>query len=212
MTDLVSSFEASTGMPCDLVFSSSGKLTSQIQAGADYDVFVSADKSYPEILHVKGLSEGPPIQYASGSLVAWSKTHLLSKDGFEISDPKFQKIAIANPEIAPYGRAALQALEAMKVLAEVDDRLVYGENISQVNQFVNVGAADIGITGQAVLFALDPKDRGSAVYLPDTLYEEIAQDVVMLSKGASSLKNKERFLEFLRSREAGEILRAYGYQ
>jgi molybdate transport system substrate-binding protein len=212
LEELVADFQDVSKINCETVISSSGKLTSQIISGATFDILVSADQYYPQYLNDEGLTDGEAVQYARGKLVFWSKTHALSADDFDLSNPKFKKIAIANPRLAPYGKAAISAIENMGLSDLVTERLVYGENISQVNQFINVGAADIGLTSQSIVYATDDTRAQFWLPVPDSLYSPILQDFVILKKGRSSSKAKNLFGNYMVSPRAQIILEKYGYE
>jgi molybdate transport system substrate-binding protein len=211
MGELIADFKDINKIDCDLVVSSSGKITSQISSGATFDVFVSADQYYPEVLFKEGLTEGKPIPYAKGKLVYWSKTQELRPTSFSLADERFSKIAIANPKLAPYGIAAMGAIESMGFRSIVEDRLVFGENISQVNQFISVGAADIGLTSQSILYAKEIENTLEWLPVPDSLYSPILQDMVTLKNGRSSSKSRALFKAYITSPSAKNILRKYGY-
>lgn len=210
LKELIEVYEKTEGIDCDVVVSSSGKLASQISAGASYDVMISADQYYPAVLDSGGHTMGHPITYVSGKLILWSTQHTLQGE-VDLLATKYETIAIANPDIAPYGKAAIGVLKSMNIEEMIKDRLVFGENISQVNQFVSVGAADIGITSQSVVLAPDLQRKGSWVMIPDTLYSPILQDVVALKNGKATEKQKLNFIEFLLSEKAQDILKKYGY-
>ena len=211
LEELVSAFEDSTGIKCDVVMSSSGKLASQISSGATYDVFVSADQYYPSYLEDEGLTIGKSVTYAVGKLILWSTRHELGEN-IDLRDVKYEQIAIANPKIAPYGKAAVSALQATGVYETVEDRLVFGENISQVNQFVSVGAADIGVTSQSVVLSAGLRSTGSWVEISDSLYQPILQDAIALKNGKSLHADKKKFLDFLLGARGQSILEKYGYE
>ena len=146
MQELADRFSADTGIACNLTVGSSGKLTAQISEGAPFDLFVSADMKYPQTLYEGGLGVSPPRAYAYGSLVIWTLSETLEPDLGSLTQNVVQHIAIANPETAPYGKAARQALEHYGLYRAVQPKLVYGESIAQTNQFVISGAAEAGIT------------------------------------------------------------------
>lgn len=212
LEEVINEFERRHSVKCELITSSSGKLYAQIKAGASFDIFISADQEYPNLLYKEGMSEGPPILFAEGRLIAWSTQHVIDSTTFLLSDSKFKKIAIANPEIAPYGNAALAFIKKEYEYEKLADRLVYGENISQVNQFVNVGAADVGLTGQAVVHRPGISARGSWILIPETSHPAILQDFLLLNNGKSSKEAQQAFVDFLKSDEGKFILRKYGYE
>jgi molybdate transport system substrate-binding protein len=138
MAELVKDFESTTGIKTDIILGSSGKLTAQIKEGAPYDIFVSADMKYPEELYKSGFATGSPKVYANGLLVLWT----IQTDSKPDADLKIltsnaiKKIAIANPATAPYGEASVEAMNYYKVYDQVKDKLIYGESISQTNQYI----------------------------------------------------------------------------
>ncbi|RYF68358.1 MAG: molybdate ABC transporter substrate-binding protein, partial [Cytophagaceae bacterium] len=161
MESLGAAFQKQSGIKVESIVNSSGKLTTQIQQGAPYDLFLSADMEYPRTLYNQKLTTAAPVIYAYGSLVLWTLGTLpLSADLKVLRNPAVRHIAIANPETAPYGEAALSLLKYRKLLAPVQSRIVYGESISQVNQYVLSGAAEVGITAKSVVLDPSLKQRG----------------------------------------------------
>ena len=212
MEQLKEAFQKKTGVPMELIVSSSGKLTTQIQQGAPYDVFLSADMKYPQKLHKAGLTTAAPVVYAYGSLVLWTLGNLpLTADLRVLSNPAVRHIAIANPATAPYGEAAISFLTYRKRLDPIKPKIVYGESIAQVNQYVLTGAAEVGFTAKSVV--LDPSltQRGHWIDLPATGYSPIAQGAVIL-KRTSQLPAARQFVQFLRSPVARRILQQFGYR
>ncbi|MBN8826097.1 MULTISPECIES: molybdate ABC transporter substrate-binding protein [unclassified Spirosoma] len=212
MEELKTAFQKKTSVTVETIVNSSGKLTTQIQQGAPYDVFLSADMDYPQTLHKAGLTTAAPVVYAYGSLVLWTMGELpVSTNLNVLSDPSVRHIAIANPATAPYGEAAIGFLKAKKLLATVQAKIVYGESISQVNQYILSGAAEVGFTAKSVV--LDPTlaKRGHWVDVPQRGYAPIAQGVVVL-KRTTQPKAAEQFMAFLRSPDAQRILQKFGYQ
>jgi molybdate transport system substrate-binding protein len=204
-------FQKQTGQQLETVVGSSGKLTTQIQQGAPYDVFLSADMSYPNALHEQKLTMAAPVVYAYGSLVLWTLGDLpLSANMSVLLDPKIRHIAIANPKVAPYGAAAMMLLNKRKLTDRVQAKIVYGESISQVNQYLLSGAAEICFTAKSVV--LDPamNGKGHWIDLP-TGYEPIAQGVVVLQR-TTQPKLAQQFIAFLRSPAARRIFQQFGYK
>jgi molybdate transport system substrate-binding protein len=204
-------FQKQTGQQLETVVGSSGKLTTQIQQGAPYDVFLSADMSYPNALHEQKLTMAAPVVYAYGSLVLWTLGDLpLSGNMSVLLDPKIRHIAIANPKVAPYGAAAMMLLNKRKLTDRVQAKIVYGESISQVNQYLLSGAAEICFTAKSVV--LDPamNGKGHWIDLP-TGYEPIAQGVVVLQR-TTQPKLAQQFIAFLRSPAAQRIFQQFGYK
>ncbi len=211
MEDLVSAFTKETGIKCEIVISSSGKLTAQIQAGAPFDVFVSADLKYPESLHQAGLTSGPPAVYAHGQLVLWSTSNTGPPHLDQLTDGAVAHIAMANPKTAPYGHAAAQVLAANQLTGPLEKKLVYGESIAQTNQFIISGAAEVGFTALAVVQSPILKDSGHWTLIPPEQYHPIEQGVVVLQQDDASKADAQAFADFLLSAQAKEILDTFGY-
>jgi molybdate transport system substrate-binding protein len=214
LDELGSHYEKQTGTKIDVSYGSSGNFLAQIENGAPFDVFFSADIEYPRKLEAAGLIEpGTLYEYALGRIVIWmpSDTRIeLAKVGWKaLLDPGIQKISIGNPEHAPYGRAAVAALRSAGIYEQVRAKLVYGENIAQAAQFVASGNAQAGIL--ALSLAISPPMReGKRWEIPANMYPPIEQAVVILK----STKDKEAargFLTFLKSGEARKILESYGF-
>lgn len=207
MTELAEEFESETGIKCDLVISSSGKLTAQIMEGAPYDIFVSADMKYPQEIADKKLSVTSPKVYAYGKLVLWSYKDNTSLSLNSLLSKSTNHIAIANVKTAPYGKAAEEFLFQMKIYETVKDKLVFGESISQVNQFITSKSAELGFTAKSSVLSPKMKNKGSWIEIDKKLYSPIQQGVVQLNNKEYS----EKFYNFLFSEEAKEILEKYGY-
>lgn len=216
LRELAADFEKRTGTKVALVFGSSGNLATQIEHGAPYDMFFSADTDYPHQLEAKDLiAPGSLHRYAIGKLVLFaSKDSPLDLKGLgmrALIDPSVHKIAIANPQHAPYGRAAMAAMKRAGLYPRIAQKLVLGENVSQAAQFVLSGNAQIGIVPLSL--ALAPGMAGASKYweLPDGSYPPIEQAVVIL-KGVKERPAAEKFLDFVKSPDAAAILRGYGFQ
>lgn len=212
MEQLKSQFEKETGIEVDVTISSSGKFTAQIEEGAPYDVFVSADVSYPLELYKKSFTADAPKVYAKGSLVLWTMRNDLKPSIRELSAKEIKKIAIANPKIAPYGVAAEEVLKYYKVYDEVKNKLVYGESIAQTNQYITSMAADIGFTAKSVVLSNEMKGKGSWMDVDKKAYSPIAQAAVILKHGKDKNTNaSQKFYNYLYSNNAKAILKEYGY-
>ena len=186
LDDLKAEFTKETGIGVKTIIGSSGKLTSQIENGAPFDVFLSADMKYPAKIHKDGFSPDAPKVYAYGVLVLWTmKNFDLSKGVNVLNDPAIQKIAIADPQVAPYGREAVNALKFYRLYDQLQKELVLGESISQANQFITTGAADLGFTAKSVVVAPNMKDKGKWVEVDPQSYKPIAQGVVVLKYAQS---------------------------
>ncbi len=211
MEELVDTFTLQTGIDCEIVLGSSGKLTAQIMQGAPYDIFVSANMIYPNTLFDHGFSIDPPRIYAYGSLVLWSVKDNLKLNIDDLDSTIYSNIAIPNPKTAPYGTAAIQALTFLGLYDQVKPKLVYGESISQTNQFIISQTVDAGFSAKSVVLSPNIKDRGTWIDVPIDSYKPIEQGVVVLQKGTIKPK-AQQFYEFLFSSSGMRILEKYGYK
>ena len=204
-------FTKETGIPCELIISSSGKLTAQIIEGAPYDVFISADEKYPQELYRSGLTQTPPKIYAAGKLVLYTINADLPVLLDSLVSKEIKHIAIANPETAPYGLAASEVLNNSGLYDSVKRKLVYGESISQVNQFITSGAADIGITAMGVVLSTRLQNNGQWREIRSTLHEPINQAAVILNQNEMKTENAAIFFNFLFSEKSEQILNKFKY-
>jgi molybdate transport system substrate-binding protein len=216
LADIAHSFEQKTGNRVKLAFGSSGNFFAQIQNGAAFDVFFSADVEYPRKLAAGGLAAAPTLRvYGTGRIVLWAPASSpldLGKMGMKaLLDPSVQRIAIANPAHAPYGRAAKAALESFKLYDQVRDKLVLGENISQTAQFVASGNAQIGILALSLACAPTLKGKGTYWEVPVDSYPLLEQAAV-IPTAAKDKKLAGAFLDYVRTPAAQAILRQYGFQ
>jgi len=214
MSDLVHQFEKATGDVLHATYGSSGNFFSQLQNGAPFDLFFSADIEYPRKLQTAGLVEpGSLFTYAVGRVVIWappgSKLDVAKQNWDALLDAKVSKIAIANPEHAPYGRAAVAAMQAAGIYEKVQAKLVFGENISQAAQFVQSGNAQAGIIALSLALSPAMKD-GKRWEIPFDSYPPIEQGVAML-KNASDKGAARAFLEFVKSEPGRTTLVKYGF-
>ena len=215
MQDIEAAFEKKEGIPIELVSASSGKLSTQIVQGAPYHLFISADMKYPNFLYQAGAATAPPKPYAYGALVLWSmRPDLPLERGLEVlSDPSVKKVAIANPQTAPYGAEAMRALENAGLTEEVGPRLVYGESIGQTSQYISSGACDVGITAKSVVLAPEMAGEGQWTDVDRRLYQPIAQGAVVTNFGKKTQPEGSRhFFAYLFSDEARQIFTRYGYR
>ncbi len=201
---LDSLFESKTGSQVDITYGASGVLTAQIRQGAPFELFLSANEDYPDYLVKEDMARDSPQVYALGTLIWWWK----GEDSLEEKRAAAKKIAIGNARTAPYGVAAEQYLKKAGLWDSVKDRIVYGENIGQVNQFLLTGAADIGLTAGSVLASPQMGNTGRWQEVDPSLYEPIRQAMV-LTKSAG--EKGEAFRDFLMGKEARRVWRAYGY-
>lgn len=212
MAEVIEEFEKIEGVKVNLVIASSGKLASQIVNGAPYDIFLSANMKFPSYVHDKGFAQKTPSVYALGALVLWSNTDTDLSLGVEIlRSEALNKIAIANDKNAPYGTATKQVLERLNLLEDIKYKLVYGESISQVNQFVKTKAVDIGFTSKSVVMS-KMKGVGSWADIDPSLYEPIEQGVVITKRGQQAHPALcERFIQHLLSPSTQSLFAKYGY-
>lgn len=211
MPELVAAYQQQSGQDCEIILSSSGKLTAQIKAGAPFDVFVSADMKYPQLLFTADLTTSQPVVYAYGKLVLWTTKHSQSPNFEYLFSPKTAKIALPNPQIAPYGRAAREVLHFNDTTRILDSKLVFGESIAQTNQFITTGAVDYGFTAKSVVLSSQLPVQGLWQELDNDQYQPIEQGVVVL-KSSKLLSQATAFKTFLLSPIAKEILDTFGYE
>ncbi len=215
MNDIKSAFEKSTGIEVEIILGSSGQITAQIEQGAPYDVFISADTKYPDYLYEHGFTNGKPKVYAEGSLVIWTMRNDvdLKKGLQEILNSNITNIAIAYPKTAPYGRAAMQVLQNLGLENKIKNKLVYGESISSVNQFIISKAADIGFSAKSVVLSPAMMHKGKWIDVDSKLYDPIMQSSVMLKEGIKAHPHETMaFFRFLFSDQVKSILKKYGYK
>ena len=206
-------FETTEKIPLKGVIGSSGKIVSQIEQGAPFDLFLSADMEYPQGLYHKGLAPRRPEVYAYGTLVLWTGKKMDLSAGLNIlKSPLIQKIALPNPKISPYGRQAVQVLKQEGLYEEVNKKIVYGESVAQVNQFITLKAVDIGFTAKSVVRSPRMINQGWWMEIDPETYEPIAQGVVILQHAQEhNLLAAEKFYAFLFSSRAREIYQKHGY-
>ena len=211
MKELVDNFTEISSIPCEIVVGSSGKLTAQISAGAPYDVFVSANMLYPTRLFENELTTAPPKIYAQGKLVLWTMQEQIELTLDNLENEKIKHIALANPKTAPYGKAAVEYLLITDLFGKIESKIVYGESIAQVNQFVNSQVVDMGFTAKSVVLSPQMKGKGSWMEIPEELYTPIAQGIVLLKNEAGKETQAQQFSDFLFSAQGEKILEDFGY-
>jgi molybdate transport system substrate-binding protein len=214
MQDVAARFEKETGKTAKLIYGSSGNFFQQIQNGAPFDMFFSANLDYPKKLEAAGLIEpGSFYAYAKGKIVIWvpKQSKLDLSSGVQaLLDPSIKKIAVANPQHAPYGQAAVVAMQKENIYEKVKDKLVLGENISQTASFVVSGSADVGIVALSLALSPNMKDKGRYAEIPPDEYPPIEQACIIVG----SSKNKEiarQFLSFVKTPAVADVLRSYGF-
>ena len=206
--EIVLLFEKSRGASISISSGSSGKLYAQIKQGAPFQVFLAADDTYTAMLETEGLiAADGRFKYAKGKLAIWRKTKDANaplKDLSFLKDPSIKRVAIANPDTAPYGRAAVEAMKKSGMFDEIKNKLVYGESTAQAFGFAATGNADAAIVPLSIVY----RKRGEYFIVNDNLYSPIVQEAALLKD--ASLEAKE-FFEFLKSNEATDVFRKYGY-
>jgi len=216
LPELAESFRRSTGVQVSLVFGASGNLSRQIRQGADFDLFLSADESYVARLRMEGRTQGAGSIYAVGRLILATRadTGALAGGGLEglrqaIARGTIRRFAIANPEHAPYGARAREALEKAGLWAGLKDRLVLGESAAQAGQYVLSGAADAGLIAHSLSFSPNLGGRLRYWLIPETLHSPLRQEMTLLS-GAEA--DARRFFDFLGTAEARSAFRRHGFE
>lgn len=206
-------FEKDTGHKLAITQGSTGKLYAQISQGAPFEVFLSADDETPEKLITEGKAiSGTRFTYAIGRLALWSpRPDLVDEGGQVLKTDKFRFLAIANARVAPYGRAAVQVMQKLGVLASIEPRVVQGESITQTFQFVSTGNAQLGFVALSQISENGKIKSGSAWIVPENLHEQLRQDAVLLNPGKDS-PAASALLNFLKSDKAKKIIASHGYQ
>src|ERR1039457_137837 len=215
LKEIGETYEKKTGVKVKLSCGASGALTQQIQNGAPFDLFFSADMDYPRQLIAAGeADEATLYQYAVGKLVLWVPADSpldIEHNGMSVLlDHSVKKIAIANPQHAPYGRAAVAALRHAAVYDKVADRLVLGENVSQAAQFVESGNAQAGFVALAHATASAMQGKGKYWVVPAEAYPQLDQGVVLISRSVHE-RDAAAFLEFVKTGEVAALLQRYGF-
>jgi len=211
---IASRFEKDTGRKVTLTFGSSGNFFTQIQNGAPFDVFLSADIDYPQRLEASGQAErGSLYEYATGRLVLWTRrdSGIDVRRGLTVlGEEPVRRIAIANPEHAPYGRAAVATLRHEGLYERVQGKFVLGENISQAAQFAQSGAADVGLLALSVALSPALKNSGTYFDIPESWYPPIEQAAVVLTSSRQR-DLARRFIDYLKTPESARILQSFGF-
>ncbi len=211
VSEIARLFEQESGLKIRIVHGSTGKLYTQIAQGAPFDIFLAADRERPELLASNGFARGEPFTYARGSLALWTARTDLNLTGrakAALSGDEVLRVAIANPDTAPYGRAAVEALKALGILTDINKKLVYGENVAQAFAFAATGNADVAIIALSVLGGKEKK-RGGELYIIDrALYGPVVQDGLIIK---DSLDEASSFVSFLQGETARTVFESYGY-
>ena len=214
MQDIAARFQKDTGSSVRLIYGSSGNFFQQLQNGAPFDMFFSANLDYPMKLQADGLVEPDSYyQYAVGKIVIWVRndSKLDVSSGLRtLLDPSIQKIAIANPQHAPYGQAAVAAMKKENIYEKVSGKFVLGENISQTASFVVSGSAEAGIVALSLALSPNMKDKGRYAEIPTADYPPIEQACVIL-KSSKQKDVAKAFLNFVKTPAVSELFRNYGF-
>jgi len=213
MQQIAAAFETETGHTAVLSFGSTGKLYAQIRNGAPFGMLLAADSQTPAQLVTDGLAQpGTAFTYAIGRLVLWSADsgRVDNRGAVLRNGPSQQRVAIADPRLAPYGKAAMQTLEALGLRAKFEPRLVMGESVAQTFQFISSGNAPFGFVALSQVYTDGRITQGSAWIVPERLHEPLRQDAVVLLS-AKSNPAALALAKFLRGPTARRIIRAHGY-
>lgn len=212
MSEVVAAFRvAHPDDTVEVIYGSSGKFHAQIANGAPFDLFFSADIFYPRALEKQGLTSGPAKSYAVGRIVLWSLRPELGRLSLqELPTAAIRKFAIANPEHAPYGKRAREALEHAGVWMAMAPKLVRGENIAQTAQFIDSGAADAGIVALSLVLAPDLEGKGTWTLIPDSWHEPLEQGYV-ITRRAEANPLAAVFAAWIETDATREVLRRYGF-
>ena len=210
LEDIAQRFEERTGHRVRIIAASTGVHYAQILNGAPFDMLFAADAQRPRLLEQDGQAvAGTRFTYAFGRLVLWSlDPALVDSEASVLGSGNFTRLAVANPDTAPYGAAALQALERLGLLESVRPKLVTGTNISQTHQFVASGAAPLGLVAYSQVAGPGIRPTGSYWLVPESLHEPVDQQAVLLKESPAG----REFLEFVRSEPIRELIESYGYR
>ena len=207
MKEISVAFERQSGHRTVVSFGSTGKLYTQIVNNAPFEVFLAADRERPRLLHAQDLGQ-VPVTYAVGKLVLWSAdSHReVSADALEQGD--FRRLALANPKTAPYGAAAVAVMEHLGLSADLRAKWIRGDSIAQTHQFVATGNAELGFVALAQIVL---QDSGAHWKVPQTLYDPIYQDALLLQRGTDN-PAATAFMAYLQSPAAREVIHRFGYE
>lgn len=212
LEEIGSKFKAATGHEIKVSAGATGKLYTQIENGAPFEVFISADSKTPKkLVEAKQAEADSQFTYSFGTLVLWSsKEGYVDDKGEVLKKGEFQHLAIANPKTAPYGEAGMAVLEKLGLTAAVTPKLVQGENITQTYDFVSTGNAELGFVALSQVSKDGKLKSGSAWQVPQEMYQPLAQDAVLLSKGKDNAAAKA-LLDYLKGEDAQAVMTSYGY-
>ncbi|NOT83795.1 MAG: molybdate ABC transporter substrate-binding protein [Methylococcaceae bacterium] len=212
MTEIAAAFEKTTGHSANLSFGSSGKFVAQLENGAPFEVFLSADDKNPKKLVQSGFAVADSqFTYAIGKLVLWSATpNYVDEQGKILSKGGFKHLALADPKLAPYGAAAVSLMQKMGVYDKLQPLFVQGENIAQTQQFISTGNAELGFLALSQVIENGKIGSGSGWIIPADQHKPILQDAILLKTGVEN-PAAPALLKFLKSLEAKAIIKKYGY-
>ena len=213
MQKIAADFERDSGHKAQLVSGSTGKFYAQIKNGAPFEVLLAADDETPMKLEKEGAAvSGSRFTYAIGKLVLWSaKPGLVDNNGEILKQGDFKHLSIANPKLAPYGAAGIEALTALKLLDSIQPKFVQAENITQAQQYIASGNAELGFVALSQVIKDGKIGEGSGWLVPTNLYQPIRQDAVLLSNGKGKAA-AEAMMAYLRGEKAKAVIKAYGYE
>ncbi|WP_426234299.1 molybdate ABC transporter substrate-binding protein [Pseudomonas sp. TWP3-2] len=210
---IAADFEKDTGHKLVAAYGATGQFYTQIKNGAPFEVFLSADDTTPEKLEKEGETvKGSRFTYAIGTLALWSaKDGYVDSEGEVLKKNEYQHLSIANPKAAPYGLAATQVLEKLKLTEASKAKIVEGQNITQAYQFVSTGNAELGFVALSQIYKDGKVTSGSAWIVPASMHDPIKQDAVILTKGKDNAAAKA-LVEYLKGPKAAAVIKSYGYQ
>ncbi|MBI5785979.1 MAG: molybdate ABC transporter substrate-binding protein [Rhodocyclales bacterium] len=212
MKQIAADFEKDTGHKAQLAFGATGKFYAQIRNGAPFEILLAADDNTPAKLVTEGAAvAGSTFTYAIGRLVLWSaRPGFVDAKGEVLKKAEFNHVSIANPKLAPYGSAAVEALTALNLIDAVQPKFVQAENIAQAHQFIATGNAELGFVALSQVMKDGKISEGSAWIVPANLHQPIKQDFVILDKGRGK-PAAEALMKYLKGDKARAVIKAYGY-
>jgi len=212
MQKIAADFEKESGHTVQLSFGATGKFYAQIKNGAPFEILLAADDTTPEKLEKEGAGiANSRFTYAIGKLVLWSaKPGYVDDKGEVLKKGEFAHLSIANPKLAPYGKAAIETLTSLKLLDAIEPKFVQGENIAQTHQFIATGNAELGFVALSQVMKDGKISEGSAWIVPASLHQPIRQDAVLLTNGKDK-PAAAALLKYLGSDKARAVIESFGY-
>jgi len=213
MQKIAAAFAQDTGNKAVLAFGATGKFYAQISNGAPFEILLAADDDTPARLEKeKQTVAGSRFTYATGRLVLWSaRDNYVDNAGKVLQTGTFKHLSIANPKAAPYGAAAVETLTKLNLMAQLQPKIVQGENIAQAYQFVSTGNAELGFVALSQVARDGKFTAGSGWIVPDAMHSPIRQDAVILAKGGTN-PTVRALMDYLKSDKAKGIIRSFGYE